>query len=518
MHRPLALLFLLLAILPCTRVRAQITERATENSLRERTLQSLEAYQDFLSMPNDARREGELEPNLRWLEAAFGKRGFTGQRLENEGIDLLLFTYAAAAPDAQTVLFYGHVDGQPVDRSKWVLSLPFEPVYGRMTTTPEGNVEYQKVDTLPADPETSDVRLFARAASDAKAPLMLFLVAWDEMIAAGKRPDYIVKFIVDPMEETSSPDLPGAVTTHRAALAADHLIILDGPVHTTNKPTLVGGARGIAGVRLTVYGPKLPQHSGHYGNYAPNPGLRLAQLLAGMKDEDGRVTIPGFYDGIELDDATRELLAAVPDDLPAIHQQIGFSTPDAVGGNLQEALQYPSLNIKGFRSGYVGQAARTIIPATAVVNMDIRLVKESDGDRLLGLVRDYVETEGYFIIPEGREPTDEERAAHPKLASFSGKTSYGAFRTDLNGPTGAWLQRALTSTFGEEPILLRTMGGSVPIAPFVNILDVPAVVLPLVNPDNNQHSPNENILLRNYFRGAETLYGVLVEELGGRED
>jgi acetylornithine deacetylase/succinyl-diaminopimelate desuccinylase-like protein len=475
-------------------------------------LESLPTYQQFLSIPNDARIAGQLEPNLVWLEKEFGKRGFTTKRLPNEGIDLLLLSYPVEGAK-ETVLFYGHVDGQPVDVSKWVLSPPFKPVYGRMAAGTDGTVNYTKVDKLPAKPETTDVRLFARASSDAKAPIMLFLVAWDQMIAEGKKPNYRVKFIVDPMEEGGNPDLPRAVETFRADLAADHLIILDGPVHTTNQPTLVGGARGIATARLTVYGPKLPQHSGHYGNYAPNPALRLAQLLASMKNDAGRVTIPGFYDGIELDAETRAMLAGVPDDPAQINARIGFSQPDGVGASLQEALQYPSLNIRGMLSGWVGQAARTIIPATAVVNMDIRLVKESDGDRLLGLLLGHVEAQGYHIIPEGREPTDAERANYTHLASLGGDGGYAAFRTDLNGPTGSWLQRALRSTFGKDPVLLRTMGGSVPIAPFITTLAVPAVVLPLVNPDNNQHSPNENILLTNYFRGAETLYGVLTERL-----
>ncbi|SEP88314.1 M20/M25/M40 family metallo-hydrolase [Neolewinella agarilytica] len=507
---------LLLLTLLCTCVSAQLQAQQSpvgHKTLHDRTLESLEPYQEFLSIPNDARIKGQLEPNLVWLEKEFAKRGFVGRRLKNEGIDLLLFTYQAATPKAETVLFYGHVDGQSVDVSKWILSPPFKPVYGTMTAMADGTINYQKVATLPAKPETTDVRLFARASSDAKAPIMLFLVAWDQMIADGKRPNYTVKFIIDSMEEFSSPDLPGAVKTHRAALAADHLIILDGPVHITNQPTIVGGARGIASARLTVYGPKLPQHSGHYGNYAPNPALRLAQLLASMKNDAGRVTIPGYYDGIEIDAATRRILDGVPDDANSIHQKIGFSQPDGVGRNLQEALQYPSLNIKGMSSGWVGLSARTIIPNTAVVNMDLRLVKESDGDRLLGLVRNHIKAQGYYIIPEGREPTDEERANHARLASFGGKTSYAAFRTDLNGKTGSWLQNAIKHTFGKDPVLIRTMGGSVPIAPFVTELDVPAVVLPLVNPDNNQHSPNENILLKNYFKGAETLYGVLTEKL-----
>ncbi|OAV43430.1 M20/M25/M40 family metallo-hydrolase [Lewinella sp. 4G2] len=506
------LLFLLLLCGPVCPYFAGTCVSAQTLTLHERTLASLPDYEAFLSIPNDARKEGQLEPNLQWLEREFSKRGFSSKRLPNAGLDLVLFTFPATEPDAETVLFYGHVDGQSVDPGKWKLAPPFQPTYGTMAVNAAGEVEYTAAE-LPADPTASDVRLFARSASDAKAPIMMFLIAWDHLVASGKRPNYTVKFVADSMEEAQAPDLEGMVRTHRNSLAADHLVILDGPVHATNQPTLMGGARGIATARLTVYGPRLALHSGHYGNYAPNPALGLAQLLAGMKDTHGRVIIPGYYDGIEIDATSRAMMAAVPDDTTRLHPQLGFTGHDAIGNNLQEALQYPSLNIRGMRSGWVGAAARTIIPATAVANLDLRLVAETEGDRLLKLLEQYILDQGYFLIEDGREPTDAERAAHPRLASFSGRTSYAAFRTDLNGPTGTWLQSALRRTFEREPILIRTMGGSVPIAPFVTTLDVPAVVLPLVNPDNNQHAPNENILLRNYFRGVETLYGVLGEKM-----
>lgn len=482
-------------------------------SLYDRTLASLPEFYEYLSLPNDAKIDGQLEENLVWLEGAFQRRGFTVRRLENEGTDLLLAEMPARKKKAPTVLFYGHTDGQSVDPAKWILGPPYKPTLGEMENRADGTIYYRKSESLPEGAALLQSRIFARAASDAKAPIMMFLVAWDHFVENRGKLPYHVKFIIDSEEEISSPHLPAAVEEYRSELAADHLIILDGPVHTNNQPTLVYGARGIATARLTVYGPKLPLHSGHYGNYAPNPALRLAQLLAGTKDDRGRVTIPGWNDGIELDEATKAILAAVPVDPNALHAKLGIAAPDAVGTNLQEALQYPSLNVRGLNSGWVGKAARTIVPANAVANLDFRLVKESDGQRLIGLFENYLMKQGYYLVPAGREPTDAERAQYPKLASYSGKTYYGAFRTPMDGETGKWLTKALSKTFGAPPVQIRTMGGSVPIAPFVNTLEVPAVILPLVNPDNNQHSPNENLLLERYFKGVECLLGVLGEKI-----
>ena len=171
-------------------------------------------------------------------------------------------------------------------------------------------------------------------------------------------------------EELGSPELPKAVEKYSKELASDMLIIFDGPRHISNQPTLTFGARGIAEVTLTVFGPRVPQHSGHYGNYAPNPAVRLSQLIASMKDADGRVTIPGFYDGIHLDEATKEILAQVPDDEMVIQRSIGIAAPDKVGANYQEAIQYPSLNVRGMRSGWVGIRSRTIVPACLLYTSD----------------------------------------------------------------------------------------------------------------------------------------------------
>jgi len=239
--------------------------------------------------------------------------------------------------------------------------------------------------------------------------------------------------------------------------------------------------------------------------------MRLSQLLASMKDEDGRVTIPGFYDGTTLTEKEKEILKQVPDDENEINKFLGIAEPDKVGGSFQESLQYPTLNIRGLNSLYVGAKARTLIPAEATAELDIRLVPTSDPDKLIGLVRSHIEKQGYHILDKA--PTEEERMKYPRLVSFQSSVSYLAFQTPFDSEVGLWLNRAMTNAFGKEPIRIRTAGGSIPISPFVITLGVPAVGVPIVNADNNQHAPNENIRVGNYLDGVKTFYYILKEKL-----
>ena len=237
----------------------------------------------------------------------------------------------------------------------------------------------------------------------------------------------------------------------------------------------------------------------------------MSQLIASMKDENERVTIPGFYDGITISENVKQVLDAVPDHEDYINKRLGVAQGTGVAPTYQESLQYRSLNVRGFSSGWVGDEARTIVPATATAEIDIRLVVESDPDRLIGLVRDHITGQGYYVID--REPTPEERETYPRICQFTSSTSYLAFRTDFDSEVGLWLDRALTRAFGETPIKQRTSGGSIPISPFVSELGVPAVTVPTVNRDNNQHSPNENIRIGNYVDGIKTIHYILKEAL-----
>ena len=476
------------------------------NSLARGKAQSaFKEYREFLSLPNDANKQDELIPNMIWCEEAFQRRGFTTERLKTKRLPLILAEkkYAGAK---NTVLFYIQIDGQPVDPSKWFQEGPFIP-------TLKKQVKKDKWEIIPWESlyknYDDDWRIFARSASDAKGPINSFLIALDIIAEKGIEPDYNIKVIMDMEEEMGSPNLPPAVKKFRKKLKADRLVILDGPRHPSNEPTLTFGARGIVTIQLKVHGPKFPQHSGHYGNYVPNPAVRLSQLIASMKDDDGKVTIPGYYDGITISEEARTIMSAVPDDEKFIRKSIGISESDKVANNYQESIQYPSLNVRGMQSGWVEKEVRTIIPSYALAEIDVRVVKETDPNRMIKLIKNHIKSQGYYIID--RDPKDNERSKYNKIASFNYRIGYQAFRTPVNSEIAYWLRAAIVNGFGKEPIIKRTSGGSIPISPFVNTLNIPAVTVPTVNPDNNQHSPNENLRVGNLIESIRTHVSLLVQ-------
>ena len=468
--------------------------------------QSFPMLKELLSIPNDAFYPNEIDKNVKWCESAFSKRGFTTTRISTETVPLLL-AERIHKKAKKTVLIYLQIDGQPVDSTRWFQRSPYQPVLKRKNS----NDEWEIISWDNIKNYEDDWRVFARSASDAKGPVAMFLAALDAAASEKINPNYNIKVIMDFEEELGSPRLPNAVVKNADLLKADMLIIFDGPRHITNKPTLTFGARGIATVTLTTYGPVVPQHSGHFGNYAPNPALRLSKLLASMKDDEGKVTIPGYYDGITIDAETEQILNAVPDDEAQIKNRLQIVDADKVGSYYQEAIQYPSLNIRGMQSGWINEKVRTIIPGWARAEIDVRLVLESDPERLLALIKNHIKENGYYVI--NGEPTKEERLKYNKIATFTSEISYQSFRTDFDSEVGIWLRSALQNAFGEEPIMIRMSGGSIPISPFVTTLGIPAVTVPTVNRDNNQHSPNENIRLGNYREGIKTMIAILKEKL-----
>lgn len=462
---------------------------------------------EFFSLPNDANHPEQIEPNVQWCENAFAKRGFKTERLNTETVPLLLAT--RMNPKAKkTVLVYLQIDGQPVDTTKWKQPDPYRPVLKERND----NGEWQIISWEKLNGDINrDWRIFSRSASDARGPDMMFLKAMDVLNDHKAKPNFNLKVIMDFEEELGSPQLPKAVSEHKEKLAADMLVIFDGPRHLSNQPTLSYGARGIATISLEVFGPRKPLHSGNYGNYAPNPAVKLSQLLATLWKGDGRVAIDGWYDGITISDDVKKILAQVPDDEQQIQKDFGISHTENIGANFQEAIQYPALGILGLEAAWVGKERRTIIPATAIAELNIRLVKETAGDKMVNLVKQHIINQGYHLVEN--YPTEEERMNKKNIIRFNSKVSYGAFRTEFDTEVGEWLRRGMRKAFGKDPIQIRTMGGSIPISPFVSTLGIPAVSVPTVNPDNNQHSPNENIRLGNYIDGIKTITAILTEKL-----
>ena len=491
--------FFVLSLLAVSMINGQNIDSI---ALKSKVAEAIKDLREFVALPNDALKADDIDDNIFWLQKQFEKRGFNTAELETE--NLPLFFAALPMDDAKpTVLFYMHFDGQSVEASKWDQPNPYLTVLKKPN---EDGFERVPFDELGED-INYDWRLFGRSTSDDKGPIVMLLHALDLLKQNGSDIPWNIKVILDSEEERGSKPLPKAVKQYRDLLEADFLIINDGPMHISGKPTLIYGCRGITTLTLTTHGPAKSQHSGHYGNYAPNPGFQLAQLLATMKDTEGKVMIPGYYDGIELNENTLTVLQNVPDDAAKISERLQFKTAEKVGGFYQEALQYPSLNIRGLSSGWIGDEVRTIVPESATAELDLRLVPETDGDRLKSLVKNHIKKQGYYILDHS--PSKEERMAHDKIITVKGGGVTNAFRTDLDNPYGKFLLKTLQGTFDEDVVQIRIMGGTVPIAPFINELQIPAFVVPMVNLDNNQHSPNENLKIGQLAYGIQAFYSIL---------
>ena len=459
---------------------------------------------DALSIPNVAADRANVRRNAEHLRGLFQRHGFTAELLETTGNPLVYATLDAPGA-TRTVLFYCHYDGQPVDPKAWRQTDPFAPVLRRGTLAEQPDT-LELRDVARFEPEW---RIYARSASDDKAPIVALVSAVEALKAAGLGPSSNVRVILDGEEEASSPSLVPAISRYRDRFRADLMVILDGPVHSSGRPTVVYGARGIATVDVTVYGPRSGVHSGNYGNWIPNPAARLATLLASMKDEDGRVRVAGFYDGIPpLSPEERAMLDRVPEDGPRMLRTFGVAESERAFPKLQDALQVPTLNIRGLASAHVGAGARTIIPDSATAALDLRLVKETTPDDLVAKLRAHIERQGFHLVDQ--EPDDGLRAKYSKLARLAmNGPSLHAFRTSPSDPQARALAVAVAQAYGEPPVQLRTLGGTVPIAPFIEALGFPAVIVPTVNFDNNQHEENENLRLGTFFDSIVTIAAVL---------
>src|ERR1700704_2093806 len=358
------------------------------------------------------------------------------------------------------IVLYAPYGGQPTDPKQWSGTLPWQPVWRSAALESGGTIV-----TLPANSEAinSEWRLYARSASDDKAGVMAILTAFDALRAQGIAPTLNIKFIFEGEEEAGSPHLGEIIDLHKDLLAADVWIICDGPVHQSGRKQVVFCVRGDQNVDLTVYGAKRPLHSGHYGNWAPNPAMLLARLLASMKDDSGRVTINGWYDGVEpLGEAEKKAISEAPAYDDELRAQLGFVRAEGAGRSLLELINLPSLNINGISSGDVGALARNVIPTTASAVLDLRLVKGTDHIRQVQKLIDHIRRQGFYVID--RDPTDDERKQHPLIAKVSTRSGgYNAERTRMDLPIALAAVIAVQATSTQPIVRLPTAGGSLPL-------------------------------------------------------
>ncbi len=490
-----------------TNLAAQLPQKEIGQLTELRTVSAAKELIAFLKIPNNGRLPNHVETNATWCLNTFQKLGFDTKIVSTVKGPPHVFAQKIYDDRLSTILFYLQIDGQPVDSTQWNQADPYTPVLKRRVSD-----EWQVVDqTALTDPLDPEIRIFARSASDSKGPAIAFITALRILSEQQREPSFNIKVIMDFQEEIGSPTLPALVREQRELFNADAMLIMDGTRHLSNLPTLTFGARGIATISLKVFGAKNDLHSGHYGNFAPNPVFKLARLLAAMKDEKGKVLIPGFYDDVELTEEDKAALHAVPEDLDEIKKSLGVAAQDAVGETYQEALQFPSLNVRGLRAAWTGDKIRTIIPAEAVAEIDMRLVPETPGERMVELVRQFIIDQGFHIVDS--EPTDEERLKYPNLIAFSSRIGSKPFRTDMHSELGNWLSRAMAHLFEDRFVKMRSTGGSQPIAPFISELNIPAVSIRIPNPDNNIHAPNENLRLGNFLEGIRMCLSILTRPL-----
>ncbi len=502
----------------CSSLMACLAAQAQPADLRARVEAHVSAHQqaivrelaELVAIPNVAADRVNIRRNAEALVSVLGKRGFAGEVLETDG-NPLAYGELRVPGAARTLLLYCHYDGQPADPARWQQASPWQPVM-RTGRLDQGGREV--ADFLARDRYEPDWRLYARSASDDKGPIVALLAAIDALSAAGIAPTSNLRVILEGEEEAGSPSLVPAIARYRDKLAADLMLIFDGPAHFTGQPTLVFGARGIVTLQLTVYGPKVGVHSGNYGNWVPNPALALVHLLASMKGEDGNVLVAGFYDDlVPLTAEEQALLAAVPEEPERLLRSFGIAAPEKPGLPLQQALQRPTLNVRGLASAYVGAQARTIIPDRAVAEIDVRLVEETRAEDMVRRVREHVAARGFHLVDA--DPDDATRASQARIARLTASRGTSAFRTSPVAPGSKRLIEALARAWGERPVVIRTAGGTVPIAPFIEALGFPAVLLPTVNFDNNQHEENENLRLGHLWQGITSIAAVLTMEPAG---
>ena len=466
-------------------------------------------FTQLLALPNVAADSAGLRRTAAAIADMMRQRGIGRVQLlaaATPGVPPAVYGEVHVPGATRTLVFYAHYDGQPVNPAQWAPGLsPFTPALASGALSAGGQLVPMPPAGTPLNP---DWRLYARGSSDDKGGVMAILSGYQALAQSGVKPTANLKFFFEGEEERGSPHLAELLGRHRDLLQSDLWIICDGPVHQSGRKQVVFGARGDVNLGLTVYGPTRPLHSGHYGNWAPNPAMALARLLGSMQDSTGRVTVAGFYDDVvPLTAAEQTAVHQIPNNDDEIRRGLGLARADGRGQSLSELINQPSLNINGLRSANVGSQAANVIPTTADAVLDLRLVLGNDYQRQIDKVVRHIERQGFFVTHA--EPTAAERARYPRIVRVVPGPGYNAQRTPMDLPLARRVVQAVQATVTQPVVLLPTSGGSLPLFAFKEALGATTLTVPIANYDNNQHAENENIRLGNLWEGLETMAALM---------
>lgn len=465
----------------------------------------------LLAVPNVASDSVNIRRNAALLRAMLERRGLSTRLLESPtGGPPAVYGELRAPGATRTVVFYAHYDGQPVVDSQWVTP-PWEPTLRDRALDAGGRPIPMPADGARVDPEA---RLYARSASDDKAPIVALLAALDALRAGGVTPSVNLKLLLEGEEEAGSDHLRALLQAHRELLRADGWLFGDGPRHQSGAMQVVYGVRGVLPLNLTVYGPSRALHSGHYGNWAPNPASMLATLLASMRRDDGTVTIAGFADGVRPPTAAeRRAIAAIPDTDAELARELALGHTEAPGVRLLERILVPSLNVTGLQAGGVGAGTSNTIRTSATAAIDFRLVPAQTPERIRHAVEAHLRAQGWHVVHD--EPPPDTLRAHARVARVAWGEGYRGLRTDLELPFARAVAQLVDEAVDGPVLRVPSLGGSLPMAHFEDVLQAPLVIVPVVNADNNQHAANENLRIGNLWDAIE-IYGTLLAGLGQR--
>ncbi len=424
---------------------------------------------DLLRIPSisaDSKYKDDVKAAAEYLRSQFEKSGVDHVEVcETKGHPIV---YAEKIIDSKlpTVLIYGHYDVQPPDPLDLWDSPPFEPVI-------------------------KDDRIYARGACDDKGQMYMHVKAFESMVKTDSLPCN-VKFMIEGEEEVGSDQLEDFVKENKEKLSSDVILISDTSIISNEDPSITVGLRGLSYLQVEVTGPNRDLHSGVYGGAVANPINILSKLISDMQDENGRITVPGFYDDVEeLSEQMRAEMAKAPFNLVNYKSDLGIAEVKGEEGysTIERVGIRPSLDVNGIWGGYTGEGAKTVLPSKAYAKISTRLVPNQDSDKITGLVTKYFEKNA-------------PKSVTVKVIPHHGGTP-AVISTDSIGYKAA--SRAFEEAWGKTPIPTRE-GGSIPIvALFMEELKVDPILMGFGLDSDAIHSPNESYGLFNYYKGIETI-------------